>query len=299
MRYQSRTLAVLFFSLALLAGCATTGSPPSQSAGHWVATWGASPVATVASGQAFNNQTLRLIAHPSIGGNQVRVRIANTFGSQALQIGAAAIALQESEATVVASSHRVLTFSGHESISIPPGALVVSDPVTFTVPAQRNVAVSLFFPKDTGPATAHPGANQLSYVSSASVSTAGNFVVSNDATQFTPTVQSWPFLAGVEVRAENSARAIVTFGDSITDGFKSTVGANHRWPDYLTVRLRAANRDLAVVNQGISGNRILHDSAAAQPRFGPNALSRFDRDVLSVSGASHAVSYTHLTLPTM
>jgi len=282
MRVQHRCVLVLLASLAMLIGCAT-GRQGGLNSEHWVATWGASPVAVVANGQAFNNQTVRLIVHATLGGDQVRVRIANTFGSQALQIGAASVALQESGATVVADSNRTLKFSGRGSVSIPPGAVMVSDPITLAVPVQRTLAVSIFFPKDTGPATAHPGANQMSYLSS------GNAVASNDAQQFAATLATWPFLAGVEVHSDLSARAIVTFGDSITDGYKSTVGANRRWPDFLSARLVAAGRKVGVVNQGISGNRLLHDSAAGQPRFGPNALSRFDRDALSVSGASHVV----------
>jgi lysophospholipase L1-like esterase len=285
MRVQSldRLLSlVLLAALAAFPGCATQRSTAATH--DWVTVWGASSVGAVPTGQAFDNQTLRLIVHPSIGGDQLRVRIANTFATQALEIGGASVALQESDAMVVTETNRALTFAGRTTVSIPPGALIVSDPITLSVPSQRNLAVSLFLPKNSGPATAHPGANQNSYVSSA-----GNFVASNDIAAYTTTTPSWPFLVGVEARGNGPARAIVTFGDSITDGFKSTVNANRRWPDYLSARLQAAGEKIAVVNQGISGNRILHDSGMGQPRFGPNALSRFDRDVLSVSGASHVV----------
>jgi lysophospholipase L1-like esterase len=143
--------------------------------------------------------------------------------------------------------------------------------------------VSIFLPKNTGPATAHPGANQTSFASSA-----GNFAA-GDAAAFATKLSAWPYLVGVEVQAKENTHAIVAFGDSITDGYKSTIDANHRWPDFLSERLLAAGRKESVVNQGISGNRILHDSGMGQSRFGPNALSRFDRDVLTVSGASHVV----------
>jgi lysophospholipase L1-like esterase len=224
-----------------------------------------------------------LIVHPSAAGDQVRVRIANTFGTHTLEIGAASIALQDSGATLVAGTSRALTFDGRASILIPPAAVIVSDAVALNVSSQRNLAISVFLPKSTGPATAHAGANQNSFVSSV-----GNYVAS-DATAYATKLSSWPYLVGVEVQSKETAHAIVTFGDSITDGFKSTIDANHRWPDYLSERLRAAGRKESVVNQGISGNRILHDSGLGQPRFGPNALSRFDRDVLTVSGASHVV----------
>jgi lysophospholipase L1-like esterase len=274
-------LLALLAALTALHGCAT--KPAANTEHNWVAVWGASPVAPLAT-QAFENQTLRLIVHPSSGGESVRVRIANTFGAQALKIGGASIAVQKADATVVTESLQTLTFDGQTTASIPPGALIVSDPVALGVERQHNLAVSIYLPANTGPATAHPGANQNSYVSKP-----GNFVTSNDAAVFTATTPSWPYLIGIEVKSAAAMRAIVTFGDSITDGFKSTVNANRRWPDYLATRLHGAGYPIAVVNQGISGNRILHDAAAAQPRFGPNALARFDRDVLSVSGATHVV----------
>jgi lysophospholipase L1-like esterase len=284
MRYQRRIHLAVLASLSIeLVGCAAQATKDT-SAERWLTSWGASPVAPAANGDAFDNQTLRLIVHPSLGGNEVRVRFANTFGAQPLEIGGASIALQELDAAVVVGSNRTLTFSGRSAVTIPPGALVVSDPVSLKVPVQRNLAVSIFLPKKSAPATAHPVATQTSYLSRA-----GNFAVSNDAAAYASTLPSWPYLASVEVRASNSARAVVTIGDSITDGYKSTVSANHRWPDYLATRLQAAGYPLAVVNEAISGNRILHDSGMGQPRFGPNALSRFDRDVLAVSGASHVV----------
>jgi lysophospholipase L1-like esterase len=250
---------------------------------QWLATWGTSVVDPTPNGQAFENQTLRLIVHPSMGGERVRVRIANTFSARPLEIGAASIAIQESGAAIVAGSNCVLTFGGRPTTIVPPGAVIVSDSVALQMPPNRNLAVSIFLPKNTGPATAHPGANQTSFAS-----TTGNFVAS-DAAAFTTKLSTWPYLVGVEIEAKEGAHAIVTFGDSITDGYKSTIDANRRWPDLFAARLLAADRKASVVNQGISGNRILHDFGMGQPRFGPNALSRFDRDVLTVSGASHVV----------
>jgi lysophospholipase L1-like esterase len=287
MRSQKKRFAVLCWLTALfigMAGCAL--QPDSHTANakrHWLTTWGTSAVDPTPNGQAFENQTLRLIVHPSVAGEQVRVRIANSFGARPLDVGAAGIALQESGAAIVTGSNRPLTFGGRAATIVPPGAVIVSDPVTLQIPPSRNLAVSIFLPKSTGPATAHPGANQTSFVSAA-----GNFVA-GDAAVYATKLSTWPYLVGVEIQANDDARAIVTFGDSITDGFKSTIDANRRWPDLFAERLRAAGRKESVVNQGISGNRILHDFGMGQPRFGPNALSRFDRDVLTVSGASHVV----------
>lgn len=277
--------SIVCLAIAWLAGCATATQPSSQSSANWVGVWGASAAVPAANGPAFNNQTLRLITQASYGGEQVRVRIANTFSVKPLAIGAASVGLQDHAAALAADSNRTLTFGGHNSTVIPPGAMVVSDPVSLHVGAQTTLAVSIFLPKETGPATAHPGANQVSYIASA-----GNFVNTGDATPFATTTESWPFLAGIEINAAQHVHSIVTFGDSITDGYKSTVGANHRWPDYFEARLFTAQHRVAVVNAGISGNRLLHDSAAAQPRFGPNALSRFDRDALAVSGVTHVVT---------
>lgn len=277
-----------FASLAALLvvglyGCATTGTAASAARNEWVGTWGTSAALPAPNAPAFNNQTLRLITHLSAGGDEVRIRVANTFGTKPLAIGAAGIALQGTEASLVKGSSRTVTFGGKSSVSIPPGALLVSDPVAMKLAPQANVSVSLFLPSDTGPVTAHPGANQNSFVS-----TAGNFVATEDAASFSTKTPAWPYLAGIEVK-NSRERTIVTFGDSITDGYKSTIDANRRWPDYFTARLIAAGQSAAVVNAGISGNRLLHDSAMPQPRFGPNALSRFDRDVLTVSGVTHVV----------
>jgi len=280
-------LAALALLVSLVVGGCATHSADHYKKSHaesWIGTWGASPTVPASNSQALNNQTLRLIVHTTLGGDQVRIRISNTFGLRPLFIGGVSIALQEVGAALVTDSNHPLAFGGHASIRIPPGALVVSDPVKWDIAAQRNVAVSLFLPSDTGPATLHPVATQISFISSE-----GNFVARSDATPFVNTIQTWPFLTAVEVHADKTAHAVVMFGDSITDGYKSTVDANHRWPDYFSSRLLASKRHLAVVNEGISGNRLWHDAVAARPIFGPNALSRFDRDALTVSGASHVV----------
>jgi lysophospholipase L1-like esterase len=271
----------LVVALALGSHDAYARKPRPQTH-EWVAAWGTSLVAPPATGQGYSNQTLRLIVHPTLKGNQVRIRVANPFATQALQIGEATIGIQDSGANVATNTLRSLTFGGRKAMTIPPNALIVSDPVALGVSPQQNLVVSLYLPQNTGPAALHSGANQTSFVS-----TEGN-AVNSDGKAFTTTLTSWPFLAGVEVRSILPTRAIVTFGDSITDGLKSTVDANHRWPDYFAARL-ARKQNIAVVNQGISGNRLLHDAAKERWAFGPNGLSRFDRDALTVSGASHIV----------
>ena len=245
--------------------------------GNWIGTWSASPQpvwdadfpAPINFPRNLWNQTIRQIARASIGGKKVRVVLSNEYGSQPLLIGAARVALSDSGSAIKAGSDRVLTFSGSESFTIPPGALIVSDPAELSVPPLGSVAVSLFFPEVTPTTTMHWDGRQTAYI------VAGNKVSDTDIKPDSKT-ESRLFLSGILVDAPADARAIVTFGDSITDGDGSTLDANHRWPDLLAERLQAADgAPVAVLNEGISGARVLSD------RMGVNALARFDEDVLS------------------
>ena len=184
-------------------------------------------------------------------------------------IGAARVALSDSGSAIKAGSDRVLTFSGNESFTIPPGALIVSDPVELSVPPLGSVAVSLYLPEVTPTTTMHWDGRQTAYI------VAGNKVSDTEIKPDSKT-ESRLFLSGILVDAPANARAIVTFGDSITDGDGSTADANHRWPDLLAERFQAADgAPVAVLNEGISGARVLSD------RMGVNALARFDEDVIS------------------
>ena len=250
---------------------------------HWVGTWGASPMSATSvpgsTNAGFSNQTVRHVAHISVGGERVRVRLSNAYGTQPLVIGAAHIALHGAGASIIAGSDRALTFGGQNSVTIPAGALMLSDPVRLAVPALADLAVSIYVPASTGPTTWHQLGTQTTYISPP-----GDFTASVTM-PIASTEQSRFWLAAVEVSAAERIGAVATIGDSITDGYASTPDANHRWPDYLSQRLnsRPGHRKMAVLNQGISGNRVLHDI------FGPNALARFDRDVLSQAGVTHVV----------
>ncbi|MEO8372413.1 MAG: SGNH/GDSL hydrolase family protein [Candidatus Solibacter sp.] len=231
----------------------------------------------------FDNQTIRQIVHTSVGGHQVRVRL-STFGAKGLVIGAAHIALHvhAAGAATVPGSDRRLTFGGSPSITIPAGALVVSDAVALDVPALGELAVSIFVPGKTAPATWHFEARQSVYISTSGDFTANTVMPVDAAASGFP---AWYWLAGVEVTASRQTGAVVAFGDSITDGTNSTQGENKRWPDQLADRLmnQPGNHKMGVLNEGIAGGRILHDSV------GPNALARFDRDVLAQTGVTHVV----------
>ena len=230
----------------------------------------------------FNNQTLRLIVHTSIGGDRIRVVLSNAFGTAPLVVGAANVALRDKDSAIVSRSSRSLKFSGSASTTVPSGAMIISDPVDLALPPTSDLVVDLYVPGDTAASgsavTMHTGANQTSYVSST-----GNYAGAETFPVAT-TTGSWFVLSRIEVAAPAAAGAIVALGDSITDGTRSTVNTNHRWPDLLAKRLAGANGPrMAVMNAGIAGNRVLLDNA------GPNALARFDRDVLSQTGVTHVI----------
>lgn len=292
-----RTLKIALLTGALLLAPLAW----AQSAGlHWVATWGASPqqprvaapppaapqaqTAGAAPAQqaprftpppsSFNNQTVRMIARSSIGGNRVRVELSNAFGATPLTIGAAHIALRSKDSAIVPGTDRPLMFNGKPSTTIPAGALMISDAVDLDVPKLADIAVSVYVPGDTGPASNHALGLHTTYISKQGDATGEAEIA--DAT----TSQTWYWLSGIDVLAPADAAAVVTFGDSITDGATSTANTDRSWPSVLAQRLAAnpATANIAVVNEGISGNRVLGDGA------GVSALARFDRDVLTVPG---------------
>ena len=265
-------------ALAALAMATATLAKGPDIAGHWSGTWAASPQAASVPLE-FNGQTIRQIVRASIGGTQVRVRLSNAYGASPLHVGAARVGLRSTGASIAAGSDRVLTFSGSASTTIPVGALAVSDPVDLRVPDRADLAISLWLPGSQSAATEHKLGLQTTYVSPE-----GDFTGA-DSLPTATTTASYYYLAGVDVGSRAPSRAIVVLGDSITDGLHSTPDANRRWPNRLVERLRAhqgGNR-IAVLNAGISGNRILHDMA------GTNASARLDRDVLVQSGARYVI----------
>jgi lysophospholipase L1-like esterase len=279
-----RTLALTAFAVVTLALVLPwTAVFAGNDQEHWVGTWSTAlhqpaPGPPGLTNAGFDNQTLRQIVHTSVGGDQVRVRL-STFGASALVIGAAHIALRADGAAIVPESDRTLTFGGQPSITIPAGAVVISDPVALEVPSLGDLAVSIFVPGSTGPAAWHFVALQTTYLSPN-----GDFTGSI-ALPVASSTQAWFWLAGVDVTASRQTGAIVTFGDSVTDGTRSTPDTNSRWPDHLARRLIAqpGNHQMGVLNEAISGNRLLHDGLAA------NALARFDRDVSTQTGVTHVI----------
>jgi len=268
------------FALTMLLACVQA----SAQAPIWTGTWGAAPAGPPPAARllTFTDQTLRLIVHTSNGGNRVRIRLSNEMGSAPLRIGAAHIGVRASGAVVAADTDRVLTFGGARAITIPAGARAVSDGVALTVPALADLTVSLFLPGNSGATTVHESALQTSYLS-----TPGDFTGS-PAMPIKNTIGSWPFLTGVDL--DLAAPVVVAFGDSITDGLKSTVNANRRWPDYLALRLQnlGASGRAGVVNRGISANQLLTTEPTGL-LAGRAGLERYDRDVLSTPGVRSVI----------
>jgi lysophospholipase L1-like esterase len=296
-RSASHKLSAGFAALAMASFMLVVPSCyAADAASHspWVATWGAAMLATnPGSAPDFTGQTLREIVHTSVGGQQARVWLSNRFGTVPLHIGAAHIALSATgsfgtnpdgtpnQSGIQAGTDHALTFNNLGSVVIPPGAEVVSDPVTLNVPALTDIAVSLYFPDHTMATTEHSDSNQISYAAN------GNQVDAADLGGKSWESKPWYVVSGVDVDAPGDS-AVIALGDSITDGAYATVNENHRWPDYLASRLAADPGTkkagvLGVVDVGIGGNRVLLDGA------GPNAVSRINPDVIARSGARYVI----------
>ena len=288
--------------LTLAIGWLSVLAPGDDGPQRWVTTW---TTANAASDHptVFSNQTIREIVHTTIGGSSVRIRLSNTFGTRAIRLDAVFIGLQKMEpreaglqrdgpALAPRSNHEV-TFGGSRSIAIPEGAEALSDPISFSVGSEQNLAISLFTAGETGPATVHGSAFQTNYVSGA-----GNFAAEEGANAFavatgskttgSKTTGSWYFLSAVEVLTPADVKgAVVALGDSITDGASSRPDKNERWTDVLARRLLAGDTKIAVLNAGIGGNRVLTSS----PCWGQNALARLGRDVLAQAGIEAVILF--------
>ena len=217
-----------------------------------------------------------MVMRASIGGSTLRVHLSNAFGVIPLYVGSAHIALRDKDSAIVPTSDRALTFNGKPSVTIPIGAEWISDPVALTLPPLAELTISVYVPGDTGPASTHALGLHTTWVKSGDA-TAATDLADGDK------LQSWYWVSGVDVQATAESAAIVALGDSITDGATSTPDTDSSWPSVLSQRLAAnpATAKIAVVNQGISGNKVLSDGA------GVSILARFDRDVLAQPGVKY------------
>lgn len=199
------------------------------------------------------------------------MRLSNAYGARPLTVSSVHLARRLTDSAIDPATDQPVTFGGKTSVTIPAGESAVSDPVAFAVPADSDLAVSVYLPKNTGTSTRHGFAGRHNYIAS------GDQASSADL-RGAKTVKSYFFLAGVDVQNAKATGSVVTFGASITDGVASSFNANRRWPDLLSDRLRASGRTVGVLNTGISGNRFTSD------RSGESAAKRFDRDVLQQPG---------------
>jgi lysophospholipase L1-like esterase len=269
-------LAVGLFA-PLTAPAASAAAPPAAAgaaatraaaADGWTGTWSVSPQS---GGPSYSNQTLRQIVHTSISGTAARLRISNAFGTSALTVRDVHVAQRTSGSSVSTGTDRAVTFGGQTSVTVAAGAVAVSDTVAFAVAAQSDVAVSLYLPNATGSATYHQQGTQTNYVAGGDVSAGATLTGAS-------TTGSYAFLTNLDVTNTAAAGAVATLGASITDGVASSQDSNKRWPNDLARRLSDSGRTVGVLNQGISGNKLLSDGA------GQSALNRFDRDVVGQPG---------------
>lgn len=277
-------MLLVFIATFTAAGLTCSGqNAPGQ---VWVATWGASqqipePQNALAP-DYLRDSTLRQIVHVSVGGSALRVHVSNAFGVNALHFTSVHIAhpLAPDSSSINPASDRALTFNGTPDVTVPPGAEYVSDPIAYPVAPLSDIAISFHLNDPPSPESGHPGSRSTSYyvhgdeVSAATLTNPGK-------------VDHWYQITGIDVQAAPGASAVVALGDSITDGHGATTNGNDRWTDDLARRLQEnpATREVGVSNQGIGGNHLLIDG------LGPNALARFDRDVLAPAGTRWVIVF--------
>lgn len=298
MMKSARSLVVL--GLSTLTSFALIGQQSSKAHENWVATWATAQEMAITvqerpelppdakmpdfskmrgarrpaqTPQDIADQTVRMIVHTSIAGKKLRIELSNSFGKSVVSIGNVHAALRTSESSIDAHSDRQLTFGGSTTVNIRPGMVVVSDPFDMEVKAMSDLAVSLYVVKSEGIPTNHVPGLHTGYISKGDTTAAASMPEPT-----TTTAYLW--LRSVDVVASPNDFAVVCLGDSITDGFATTIDKNQAWPTLLAKRFadKKTGPRIAVLNEGISGNQVLRDGA------GVSAIARLDRDVLSEPG---------------
>jgi lysophospholipase L1-like esterase len=281
---QLRTLGLVIALLCSVLGRAMLAQQPAQGV-RWVGTWASAQMLVDGpdlTADDFRDATLRQVVHISSGGSRIRVRLSNAFGTAPLQIQMVHVAKPASvvNCRIDATTDKPLRFSGNTAVTIPPGADYLSDPIDYPVAPLTDLTVTMYLETPSLHQTGHIAAHTTSCLGARNLISAADMP---DAKKF----QHWFYLAGVEVESPADAAAVVTLGDSITDGTGSTLNGNDRWPDVLAARLQAgaASRRWSVLNLGIGGNHMLTDGV------GPNALARLDRDVLAQPGVRAVIVF--------
>ena len=272
---------------------ASAGVPATaRDRGTWAAAWGASPVVgseipwspNCRAGTGLTDQTVRNVLFTSTGGAQTRIRLSNVFGTTALTVGSATVAIQGDGATPLGGTLRQLRFAGSPSVTMVAGGQALSDPVDLAVPPLSKLLVSVYVPGPTGPVTNHPFTAQ------------GNYIAAGDQTGAQATGWQdnpcWMLVDGVDVKADSRVTgSVVALGDSITDTSATSGNADQRWPDHLSRRLNARpGKTLSVVNAGLGGNRVLAPRDG-EPYWGVPALARLHRDVVSQTGVQAVIVF--------
>jgi lysophospholipase L1-like esterase len=309
-------LSALFFLAFTIPALA---QPPAAHSPTWVVSWSASQQIpepqNALPADDLRDATLRQIFHLSTGGQALRVHISNAFGTTPLHITSTHIAhpISPASSEIDTTTDRPLTFAGHPDLTIPPGAEILSDPINTPVTPLSDLAISIHFDQPPSVQTGHPGSRATSYyVHGDAVSTAKLDAPKQTAMSEIKKIDHWYQISAIDVRANAPAAAIVALGDSITDGHGATTNGNDRWPDILATRLQAAKSlspspdprphtpdpkpaptpdtqhtipALGIANAGIGGNHLLTDG------LGPNALARFDRDVLAQAGVRYLIVF--------
>ena len=272
MKFVIRTPAILCLLIISFG-------PAALAQTHWVGSWASSQQLVEPhnslSTEDLRGSTLRQLIHLSLGGSKIRIHISNRFGTEPLRFPSVHVAksLMSGSSKIDPSTDQALTFSGSPEVVIPAGADYLSDPLSFPVPPLSDLAISLRIDQPPTQQTGHPGSRTTSFVASGDLLSAPDLPKAKK-------IEHWYFISGLDVLAPPEAAAIAALGDSITDGHGATTDANDRWPDALAARLQQSTetKNLAVLNEGIGGNRLLLDG------LGPSALARFDHDVLAEPG---------------
>ncbi|WP_322028137.1 SGNH/GDSL hydrolase family protein [Burkholderia sp. BCC1977] len=282
-------LARATIGATLLATLYACGGVDSQPPNQWVATWMAASqdyneifpgnLAPPPPPLSISNQTVRQTIHTSYGGNETRIKLSNLFGKQSVTFSSVHLARSTGSGGVDAATDRVVTFDGEASVTLAAGTEQWSDGVNLPIASQSDLSISLYVKNSVPVATSHTFGLQTNYLSSGNQTNAATM---SDAESIT----SYYWLNEVDVSTTEKVKVVVAFGDSITDGYHSTVDVNHRWPNFFSDRVLAAASSVgkaSVVDAGISGNRWLNDTT------GPAGKARFSRDVLGVSGGTHVI----------
>jgi lysophospholipase L1-like esterase len=303
-------LAALLGGIFLLAACGGTSpvgnsaientddNNPAAEQSNWLGAWGTAqyanypagpldgivpaPLGSLTTPSAFPDeqaveQSFRMIAHPTIGGDRVRLRLSNLLGDRAITFADVRLALRAANAAIIPNTDTAVTFDGQPELVLAPGLEAISDPLNFSIAAKQDVAISFYIRGSSGPLTWHSVSFDTQYVTPQN---AGNTTSDVTGTAFSEVSVGWFFVSGLDVERSDSLGTIVALGDSITDGAYQTPGTNTRWPDLFAQRLQAAAIPMGVLNKGINSNRITRSGNSS----GAAALLRFDRDVLQRPG---------------